>query len=203
MEILEKILGSGARVKIMKLFLLNRGKGFKTKDIAKRSRVSPEVVRREVKLLASVNFIRKRSSLSPEWYFNSFFKYAPEFEELLVRSDTLNKQTISDNLKNIGRVKLLIISGVFIKSDNSRVDLLIVGDKLKKGEIEKGVRKREALIGMELVYAVFDTKEFIYRLNMYDKLIRDILDFPNEVILQAKGFGELSTKSSSQALKKA
>src|SRR3989344_1631213 len=135
MEILEKILGSGARVKIMKLFLINRGKGFKTKDIAKRSRVSPEVVRREVKLLASVNFIRKRSSLSPEWYFNSFFKYAPEFEELLVRSDTLNKQTISDNLKNIGRVKLLIISGVFIKSDNSRVDLLIVGDKLKKGEI--------------------------------------------------------------------
>ena len=43
---------------------------------------------------------------------------------------------------------------------------------------------------------LFETKEFIYRLNMYDKLVRDIIDYPHEVILQAK---ELST----QALKKA
>jgi len=39
---------------------------------------------------------------------------------------------------------------------------------------------------------MFDTKEFLYRLNMYDKLVRDILDFPNEILLQAK---ELSTQS--------
>jgi len=32
MEILEKILGNGARVKIMRLFLLNRGKGFTNKE---------------------------------------------------------------------------------------------------------------------------------------------------------------------------
>jgi hypothetical protein len=50
--------------------------------------------------------------------------------------------------------------------------------------------------GAELTYAVFDTKEFLYRLNMYDKLIRDILDYPHEVVLQSK---ELST----QTLKKA
>jgi len=195
MEILEKILGSSARVKIMKLFLLNRGKGFKNKDIAKRSRVSPDIVRRELRLLASVNFIKKRSPTSFDWYFNSFFKYAPQFEELLVRSHTLNKQTILDNFKNIGRIKLLIASGIFIKSGDSRVDLLIVGNKMKKGKIEKGIRKLEALVGSELIYAVFETKEFVYRLNMYDKLVRDILDFPHEVVLQVK---ELST----QALKR-
>jgi len=186
MEIFGKILGSGARVKIMRLFLLNRGKSFKTKDIVKRSRVGPEIVRRELRLLASVNFIKKRSSGSAEWTFNSFFKYAGEFEELLVRSDSLNKQTILDNFKKVGRVKLIVVSGVFIKNDDSRVDLLIVGDKLKKTRIEKGIRKLEAEIGVELVYAIFETKEFIYRLNMYDKLVRDILDYPHEVLLQGK-----------------
>ena len=175
MEILEKILGNAARVKIMKLFLLNRGKGFKNKDVVKRSRVTSSAVRREIRLLASVNFIKKRSPSSEEWFFNPLFKYASELEELLVRSDTINKETILSNFKNIGRVKLLIVSGVFIKSSDSRVDLLIVGDKLKKGKIEKGIRKLEALIGVELEYAIFDTKEFIYRLNMYDKLVRDIL----------------------------
>jgi len=94
--------------------------------------------------------------------------------------------------KKVGRVKFLAVSGIFIKNKDSRVDLLIVGDKLKKNKIEEGVKKLEAEIGMELVYAVFETKEFVYRLSMYDKLVRDILDFPHEIVLQAK---ELSTQS--------
>ncbi|MFA6077065.1 MAG: hypothetical protein WC735_03240 [Candidatus Paceibacterota bacterium] len=195
MEILEKILGNSARVKIMRLFLLNRGKSFKSKDIAKRSRVSLDIVRRELRLLESVNFVRKHSRTSLEWYFNSLFKYAGEFEDLLVRSDNLNKQKLLDNFKRVGRVKFLVVSGVFIKNNDSRVDLLIVGDKMKRSKIEEGVKRLEAEIGAELTYAVFDTKEFVYRLNMYDKLVRDILDYPHEVLLQVR---ELST----QVLKK-
>lgn len=186
MEILGKILGNGARVRIMRLFLLNRSKSFKTKDIVKRSRVSSDIVRRELKLLASVNFIKKHSLASIDWSFNSFFKYAREFEDLLVRSESLDKTKLLDNFKKVGRVKLVLVSGVFIKNDDSRVDLLIVGDKMKRGKIEQGIRRLEAEIGAELIYAIFDTKEFIYRLNMYDKLVRDILDYPHEVLLQAK-----------------
>ena len=196
MEILEKVLGNVARVKIMKLFLLNKSKGFNSKDIAKRSRVSADTARREVKLLSSVNFIKKRSPSAMDWYFNPFFKYVDEFEGLLVRSETFNKQLILDNFKKVGKIKLVIVSGIFIKNGDSRVDLLVVGDKMKGGRIEEEVRKLEALVGTELVYATFNTKEFIYRYNMYDKLIRDILDYPHEVIFQAK---ELSTS----ALKKA
>lgn len=195
MEILEKILGNPARVRMMRLFLLNRGKAFSTKDAVKRTRISPESARREIRLLASVGFIKKRSRTSIDWYFNTSFKYVSEFEDLLIRSDNLNKQKLLDSFKNVGRVKLLIVSGVFIKNRTSRVDLLVVGDNLKKTGIEKIIRKFEAEIGTELVYAVFNTKEFVYRLNMYDKLVRDILDYPHEVLMQSK---ELST----QALKK-
>ena len=186
MEILGKILGSSARVKIMRLFLFNRGKGFSGKDVVKRSRINPLVVRKELKLLSSVGFIKKRSSTSLDWYFNTTFKYGEEFENLLLSSDTLSKQAILNNFKKVGKVKLIIVSGVFIKNHNSRVDLLIVGDKMKRSRIEEGIKKIEAELGIELVYAMFETKEFIYRLNMYDKLIRDILDYPHEVVLQAK-----------------
>jgi DNA-binding transcriptional ArsR family regulator len=189
MEILEKILGNEARVKIMRLFLLNRSKTFTSKDVVKRSRVNPNIVRRELKLLFSVGFIKKRDV---NWSFNSSFKYGEEFQDLLVRSDSLNKETILNNFKKVGKVKLIIVSGIFIKNEDSRIDLLIVGDKLSKAKIEEGIRKLEAEIGAELVYAIFETKEFLYRLNMYDKLIRDILDYPHEVLLQAK---ELSTQT--------
>ncbi len=193
MEILGKVLGSPARVKIMRLFLLNKSTGFLPKDIVKRSRVGVDVLRRELHLLQSVGFIKKRPK---DYIFNPSFKYGREMENLLLTTETLNKESILHNFKKAGRVKLLIVSGIFIKNKDSRVDVLIVGDKMKKGHIEEGIHKMEAEIGAELSYAVFDTKEFIYRINMYDKLVRDILDFPHEVILQGK---ELST----QTLKKA
>lgn len=196
MEILEKILGSAARVKIMRLFLLNRSKAFSSKDVANRSRVSSTIVRKEIKLLHTVGFLKKRPN---DWIFNPAFKYGEEFNDLLVRSDSLKNETIMENFKKIGKMKLVITSGIFIKRDDSRVDLLIVGDKIKRGKLEEGIHKLEAELGTELSYAVFDTKEFIYRLNMYDKLVRDVLDYPHEVLMQAKDMAELST----QFLKKA
>ncbi len=190
MEILGKILGNGVRVRIMRLFLQNRNKSFKSKDIVTRSRVTPDSARREVSLLVSVGFIKKTSSTPPDLFFNQSFKYAEEFSDLLLRSDSLSKKTILDTFKKSGRVKFIVTSGVFIKNNDSRVDLLIVGDGLKKGKIDEGIRRLEAELGAELVYAVFETEDFLYRLKMYDKLVRDILDFPHEVLLQTK---ELST----------
>mgnify|MGYP001601079273 CR=1 FL=1 len=192
MEILGKILGSPARVKIMKLFLLNKSKGFRSKDIVQKSQVKPDALRRELRLLSSIHFIKKRSSVSQDWFFNSAFKYTTGLEHLLFRSDSLNKDSILNIFKKVGQIKLLIVSGIFIKNNDSRVDLLIVGDRIKRGRIESIIRKLEAEMGSELIYALFDTKEFNYRLSMYDKLIRDILDFPHEIVFQAK---ELSTQT--------
>ncbi|MCC7160299.1 hypothetical protein IT399_01020 [Candidatus Nomurabacteria bacterium] len=189
MEILGKLLGNEGRVKIMRLFLLNRSNGFTTKEIIKRSRVSALVARRELRLLASVNFVKKRTD---DWIFNPTFKYGEEFKNLLLSSDSLNNQNILNYFKKAGKVKLLLTSGIFIKNPDSRVDMLLVGDSMKRSKIEEGVKRIEAEMGAELTYAVFDTKEFLYRLNMYDKLIRDILDYPHEVVLQSK---ELSTQT--------
>jgi hypothetical protein len=193
MEILGKILGNPARVKIMRLFLSNQGKHFTSKDVSKRSRVNQEVARKEIRLLSSISFLKKKGD---GWCFNPVFKYGEEFESLLLGLDNLDSQSIINNFKKAGRIKLIIISGVFIKNDDSRVDLLVVGDKIRRGRIEEEIRKIEAEMGRELVYAIFETQEFLYRLNMYDKLVRDIVDYPHEVVFETK---ELST----QLLKKA
>ena len=183
MEILGKMLGGQARVKIMRLFLLNPDKGFDTGEVAKRSRVDKNLANKEIKLLASIDFIKKRKD---EWYFNPTFKYLAEIEDLLINSDSLDKGTILEIFKKVGKVKFLLVSGVFIKNKDSRVDVLIVGDELRRPRIEEGIKKLEAEIGTELTYAVFDTKEFLYRVNMYDKLVRDILDYPHEIMLETK-----------------
>lgn len=189
MEILGKLLGSPARIKVMRLFLLNKGKIFDPKEIEKRSLVKVASIRKELKLLSSVDFIKKRQA---GYYFNPGFKYEKEFEALLVSSDSLNTDTIPLLFKKVGKIKLLLVSGIFIKNKDSRIDLLIVGDKMRRSKIEEGVKKLEAEIGVEITYSVFEYKEFVYRLSMYDKLVRDILDFPHKIIIQSK---DLSTQS--------
>ncbi|MBP6866392.1 MAG: hypothetical protein KBC12_02540 [Candidatus Pacebacteria bacterium] len=183
MEILSKLIGSPARIKIMRLFLQNKDTVFLPKDVSSRSRVSSDVLRRELKLLQSVGFLKKNTK---GYFFNIAFKYTREFETLLVGSDTMDETSIAESFKKVGKTKLLIVSGFFIKNKDSRIDLLIVGDSLQKGKIEEAVKKLESEIGTELTYATFDTNEFVYRLNMYDKLVRDILDFPHKVLIQTK-----------------
>lgn len=192
MEILGKLFGSTARVKLMRLFLLNPSTSFPTAEISKRSRVTVNTLKKELKLLNSVGYIKKRQK---DWIFNASFKYTVELEDLLVNSDSVDNSSLYEVFKKAGKIKLLIAAGIFIKNKDSRVDLLIVGDRLKRAKIEDIIHKLESEIGTELAYAIFDSKEFTYRLNMYDKLIRDILDFPNEVVFQTKEFSTQSLKT--------
>ena len=69
-------------------------------------------------------------------------------------------------------------------------------DKPNQAKIEKVIKNFEAEIGKELVYAFFPTAEFLYRLNMYDKLVWDMFDYPHELLVDRAGFStQLQRKS--------
>jgi hypothetical protein len=95
-----------------------------------------------------------------------------------------------DLIEKIGRgakLQLLIISGLFIKETDSRVDMLIVGDNIKENIIESTIKDIESEIGREIKYVVLETQEFKYRLSVFDKLTRDVLDYPHEKIVNKLG----------------
>jgi hypothetical protein len=65
-----------------------------------------------------------------------------------------------------------------------------VGDGVKKAKLDSIIKSVEAEVGKELRYAFFSTDEFKYRMSMYDKLVRDILDYPHKVLLDKLGILE-------------
>ena len=65
--------------------------------------------------------------------------------------------------------------------------MLVVGDRLKQAKLLSMMLSIEAELGKELRYAAFETTDFQYRLSIYDKLIRDILDCRHEKILNKLG----------------
>jgi hypothetical protein len=199
METLAKLFGGQARIKIMRLFLLNNVTNFEISDIVSRSRVMRNNVRKELNVLLAIDFI-KQKIITKEgvrskkkvmtWSLNPSFRYLKSIRDILIDPNLLLQEDLPQRFRQVGKIKLMIVSGVFIGDSKSRADLLIVGDKLKKNILQQIVKSLEAEIGKELDYVVFDTEEFKYRIEMYDKLVCDIIDLPHEKLIDN---GQLST----------
>jgi hypothetical protein len=200
MEILEKLFGSNAKVKIIKLFLFNSGSAFDSSMVAERAKVSMGAARKEIYNLERIGFIKPKSCAKDVkiqknrgiktlrkktngWTLNPKFRYMDSVKSFLGNLNTWSNKDLVERLSVAGKIQLLIISGVFIKDPDSRVDMLIVGNSIKEGRLDNIIKTIESEIGQEVRYAVFETSQFNYRLSIFDKLIRDILDYPHEKII--------------------
>jgi hypothetical protein len=197
MDILSRLFGSGSRVKLLRLFLLNTDSAFDVEEVARRAKVSPATVRREIAMFERIGLVRRRTIFRElsrggkkrvqGWMFYDKFPYYTELYRLLVNIPPLGSGEVVRRLSRVGRIKLLVLSGIFIQNPDSRVDMLIVGDQLKTGALENVMRALEADVGKELRYTAFNTEQFRYRLGIYDKLVRDILDYPHETVVDRLG----------------
>lgn len=210
-DVLAKLFGSSNRVKIIRLFLLNPDETLIAQEVAVRAQVLTEVARKEIALLASVNFIskkrkplekqqlddkpclpvgRKKDKHSPRkegWELNSSFPMLAPLKKLVLNAVPISRAELLKKISKAGKMKLVVLAGIFIQEENSRVDILVVGEGIRRGFFEKALKEIEAEVGRNLSYAMFTTTDFFYRLNIYDKFIRDILDYPHEKILNRIG----------------
>ncbi len=204
MDTLTKLFGNGAKVKVIKLFVFNPEVPYDARQISERTKESLSKVRKEISLLEKMDLIKRKIFFKDTirkkggkkvhvrvktqgWMLNTQFEYLAPLQQFLVNLNHLGPKDIARKLQKAGLMKLVIVSGVFTQDQESRVDLLIVGDHLKKGVLDNAIKTIESEIGKEIRFAVFETPDFQYRLGLYDKLIRDILDFPHEKIVNRLG----------------
>lgn len=204
MDTFSILFGSQARVKIIRLFLLNSEDVFENADIIKRSKVTSSTVRKELVVLAKAGLIRKKSffkEIPPRtksgkptkkrvngWTLNQSFELLKPLRDFLINTELMRKDEVANKFKRAGKVKLLIVSGVFTQDKDSRVDLLVVGDNIKKSAIENALHAVEAEVGKEISYAYFDTQEFLYRVDICDKFVRDVLDYSHKRLVDKLDF---------------
>ena len=204
MDILGKLFGSEDKVKIMRLFLFNPETPFSVETVAERIKTGLFSARQELATLKQMKLIKPRSFTVrvvkgktgkqktirrkvSGFLLNASFPYLPEMQRLLLDTSLLKGDEIVRKLSQAGRLKLVIISGLFIQNNESRLDILVVGDHLKRSTVENRIKGMESEIGKELRYAAFETSEFNYRLGLYDKLVRDVLDYPHTVVFDRLG----------------
>ena len=203
-DVLGALFGSSARVKILRLFLSNQDTDYTSDEIAKRAKVHPQTVRKELNLFAKIGLVKKQQSARLVTSGSgknkketkkkvTVFGIDRDFADLsALRSFVLNIAPTDDKgilkkVSGVGKIKLVIVSGEFLRESDSRVDILVVGDSVKDSKLKAAIRDLEAHMGRELRYAAFSTDDFMYRLGVYDRLIRDVLDYPHQIIVDRLG----------------
>lgn len=168
----------------MRLFIFNRDSTYSLDTVTKRSLEKRPKVLKELRILVKAGLIKRRIK---GYSLDKSYPHLTSLEHFLVDSSPIIAKEITKKLTRTGTIKLVLISGVFIHDDECRVDLLVVGDRIKKAALVSAVSNIESQLGKELRYSYFETGDFNYRLRMYDKLVRDILDYPHQKIVNKLG----------------
>jgi len=211
-KVLEQIFESRPKVSAMKLFLMNPDAEFSIERAVSSSQINKRRLQREVKSLMRVGLVntkiakqivalpqkkirRGRKIVKPKikvvrervFFANKEFALYPELRNLISRVAPSVQGSLLEKIRGLGDIKVALLSGVFIKSDSSLADIVLVGDKLKKDRISSFLKKLQADTGKELNYSVMTTPEFRYRLDMNDRFVRDVLDSPHEKVINKLG----------------
>ena len=215
MNILEKLFGGAARVRVMRFFLQNPDRVATSKELARLAGISAVSARREIHFLRAVGFIAsakrideviKRKKTKKQkisgFRFSADFPLAGPVRNLVIGASPVSREKIAHYFKNRNGIQLVALGGAFISAvssgsdtiplseyldDYQSLDLLIVGRKTTRSALDPFIKKLEAEMGRELMWALLAPAEFEHRRAMHDKFLRDLFDYPHEILINKLG----------------
>lgn len=192
-EILDNIFGSKARLRLMRFFVLNPDKELTTKELKQKINVDGRTILSNLRVFMKIGLIKSVTKKRVKYYtFNEAFPYYSEFHTLFTKANTEPQCKELSKLSKIGKVKLVVIGGIFSNYSKARMDVLVVSDGLDRDGLLEAINSIEAEIGKEVRYMTLTSKEFNYRLDMMDRFIIEFFTSPHKILLnklaKVKGF---------------
>jgi DNA-binding Lrp family transcriptional regulator len=188
MHSLAKLFGSPARLKTIRLFVFNKTTPFSVSDIAQRTKLSVETVRQELVGLLASGLIRKKGAGNKTQYqVDLHFEHLAALDVFIRGTTSVSPASMAASLRKAGSLRLIVLSGLFMDVGESQIDLLIVGDRVDERVLATSIRTLEAELGREVRYASFATEDFRYRMGVYDRLLRDVFDYPHRLLIDKIG----------------
>lgn len=192
------LFGSTARVKLLRFFLFNPSQEFTFDDISRRAKLVRRTARTELNALERAEVIKKKMIYIKHptrevkvrvqgYVLNHGSPQLPSLQTFLFETAPINGKTLIKHIRKIGPVDFLACAGIFMREFDRRIDVVIAMKKLQEGKIEVAMRALEAELGIEIRYASFTSEDLVYRVGMYDKLTRDVFDYPHQMLVDKIG----------------
>lgn len=176
------MFGSGARVKLLRQFLLNPGEEFFIRELTRILDEQINSLRRELENLEKIGLLKSSERNRKKYYrINPHFVYLHELVSIYRKTDKETTNVLT-KISKMGEVDMLILGGAFIGKE-SDVDVFVVGD-VNKSELEKFLE--ESYAGQNLKYSVMSREDFLYRVTLKDKFVNNLFLERENIILKNK-----------------
>ena len=177
---LETIIPSKARRKILQLFFQNSQNSYYLRDIVRRIDEEVNAVKRELDILSNGKVLFKERRLNKVFYtLNKNYIYYDEFLRIFSKTTKL-ATLISKNLSKIGKIKSIALGINFIKGQEIKEDeiyVLFVG-VIVVPEVASIVHEAEAEFGRDINFTVMSEDELQFRKKNNDPFIWRFLRQP-------------------------
>ncbi len=181
---LEHLFSSRTRVKLLKKFLLNPEEKYYVRELTRDIDERINSVRRELTNLVDIGLLITFDQNQKKYYqVNTDFILFAELTSLIVKAQGLLEDKIVEKLKNIPNIKYCVLTGRFVHNDESKTDILIVGNNLNQKKITDVIKRLEKHFDQEINYTVMTTQEFRQRSEMTDRFIYSIVNGPKIIVV--------------------
>lgn len=182
---LEDIVVSKVRVKLLCLFYSNPAELYHVRDLVRRTDEEINAVRRELQNLEKAGILKKepRGNRLYHWV-NSSYPLYQELLQIVFKEEGLGSQIIK-NRNRLGKVNYCVFSGKFVRRmvrAEDEVDILVVGSVVMI-ELASLVKAEEEKRGKEINYTVMTNEEFEFRKKRRDPFLIGILGSSKMMII--------------------
>lgn len=182
---LEHIIPSKARRKILELFFHHPGEIYYLRKVVREVKEEVNAVKRELDILAEEKLLLKEKRLNKVYFtLNKNYIFYEEFLRIFSKTNYLSK-LIYDNLSKIGKIKYIALSTKYPKNIEIRDDeiyLLFVG-LIVIPEVESIIAEAEKIFGRSINYTVMTEDELKFRKKNNDPFIWRFLKQPKIMLV--------------------
>ena len=174
---LDKLISSSARVKVLKLLLLNQERRYYQSEIAELVGLPIRAVQRESARLTEIGLLRRVEDGNRVYFqVNPACPIFPELKRILLKTVAL-ASLLSDALAGDGRIQVAFIYGSYAANQEtaaSDIDLFVVGS-ISSRRLSAVLSPVQAEIQREINYHLVSPEEFKERLARNDGFLHNVL----------------------------
>lgn len=183
-DLLESLFGSRDKARLIRFFILNPEEMSSFEDIIKKTKLRRDGARKALRVLVNMKLVFARSQRRVKHYgLNPKFPFYVELHNLVSATNRYPQCKSLKRIRNIGDVRLALISGVFLDYKKGKIDLLLVVNNANRGKVNTFIKNVEAEVGREVRYVLMDGEEFRYRMELIDRFLTDFFEGPYEEII--------------------
>ncbi len=180
---IDQLFGSRTRVKLLRIFLSNPEKSFFVRELTRRIGERINSVRRELENLESIGLLGSYPSGKKKFYrVDQSFILFRELKNLIVKSQLTLEKELTAQLRKIGQISFLMLTGVFTGSKNAKTDIFIVG-KVNRKKLKRLVQSLRKQFDDHIRYTIMSKQEYEFRNNLTDKFLYDLMESSHVIIV--------------------